>query len=518
MSGPTIRGNLIGNVTGDVTGNLTGTVTGTASGCLALDHSNYMTDQIGFTQLNAVSAAVEGVQIDPFIYDTTAGAESIGITIDTLTAGVWASPVEVSDRVYLNTTDSFPLYIEWSDNGAASGPNVTINRISTSPAAADLIGLIRFTGRDSGGNFTNYVSLTARIDDPTDTSEDGSLLIGTRQAGGTGPTTEMTIGAGTQLGAPTGGAKGAGTLNAAGTIYVNNVAVQTVDAELTALAGLTSAADKLPYFTGAGTADVTTLTSFARTVLDDTDAATARATLGVAIGTNVQAYDATLTALAGTLTAANKIPYATAADTASELTLDTDGTLAANSDVTLATQKAVKTYVDAHAGGGSWTQSGAVATTSGTSVTILAAGTIPATAKKVVIMFKDISHNAANTAACVVMTNGGGDISSGYNVYGRIGGSGSIKPTNHIPLSSSETEATWDAADTWAGVLELTRMDPSNAVWSVIGMGNSSQTTNQETNIYGYLNFAADFTGIKLTTNAGTATFDAGSVYVAYFD
>jgi hypothetical protein len=61
-------------------------------------------------------------------------------------------------------------------------------------------------------------------------------------------------------------------------------------------------------------------------------------------------------------------------------------------------------------------------------------------------------------------------------------------------------------------------MDPSNAVWSVIGMGNSSQTTNQETNIYGYLNFAADFTGIKLTTNAGTATFDAGSVYVAYFD
>lgn len=63
-------------------------------------------------------------------------------------------------------------------------------------------------------------------------------------------------------------------------------------------------------------------------------------------GAGYQPNDATLTALAGTLTAANKIPYATGVDTAGELTRSTDGTLAGNSDLNIPTEKAVKTYVD----------------------------------------------------------------------------------------------------------------------------------------------------------------------------
>lgn len=102
--------------------------------------------------------------------------------------------------------------------------------------------------------------------------------------------------------------------------------VQAYDATLSSISSLGTASDKMLYTTGVDTWAETAITSFARTILDDTNAttvrttigagtgdgdllssnnlddltsaSTARSNLGLVIGTNVQAWDADLDAIA----------------------------------------------------------------------------------------------------------------------------------------------------------------------------------------------------------------------------
>ena len=102
------------------------------------------------------------------------------------------------------------------------------------------------------------------------------------------------------------------------TFYANGTAL--LGAPVTAINSLTPAADRIAYYTSASAASMTAITTFGRSIIDDVDAAAARTTLGLGTAatqnsTAFQPADATLTALAGVSTAANKLAYFTGSDT-----------------------------------------------------------------------------------------------------------------------------------------------------------------------------------------------------------
>lgn len=102
--------------------------------------------------------------------------------------------------------------------------------------------------------------------------------------GGTGKRNlgEVNVGSATKLATPrsinvlgTGLTGTAKSFDGSGNITIPITLVNS----LLAMAGVTPSADKLPFFTGASSADLTTLSAFARTILDDTSAEAVRNTI-----------------------------------------------------------------------------------------------------------------------------------------------------------------------------------------------------------------------------------------------
>jgi len=105
--------------------------------------------------------------------DVTLNVEAAqsGITsLGTLTA------LNVAGNATITTADnSNTLSLVSTDADATSGPRISMRRESGSPADDDIIGQIYFTGKDDGGNNTDYASIRAKISDTTDNTEDGAL-------------------------------------------------------------------------------------------------------------------------------------------------------------------------------------------------------------------------------------------------------------------------------------------------------------------------------------------------------
>ena len=286
------------------------------------DSGNNQSDITLSTNLQAVSgltsAANKGIQFTGSgtagVFDLTAAGKALLDDADaaaqrtTLGLGALATAASVTtSQIAAGTLVTESETIGSNDN------DTTIPTSAAVKAYADSVGgsgnkftTIAVAGQDNVVADTSTDTLTlAAGSNVTLTTTAGTDTVTIAAAGGGGGSKHTIQNSGTGLTART-------NLNFDGTHVIatddsgNDQSDITLSANLQAVSGLTSAADKGIQFTGSGTAGVFDLTAAGKALIDDAYAAAQRTTLGLAIGTNVQAYDADLAAIAGLTSAADK--------------------------------------------------------------------------------------------------------------------------------------------------------------------------------------------------------------------
>jgi hypothetical protein len=160
--------------------------------------------------LNVALAYLGGSLVTQLNTHFDAVSNSISSRIATLlaTTNTWTAPqtIAAAGATVLNL-----------GSAASSGPLVNLTNTKTPGATNDEIGEIRFNGNDNSGNTTIYGFIDCIVADASNASEDGTLRIVALI--NNAATVGIQVGNGVQIGAPTGGFQGAGTLNVDNAIY-----------------------------------------------------------------------------------------------------------------------------------------------------------------------------------------------------------------------------------------------------------------------------------------------------------
>jgi cytoskeletal protein CcmA (bactofilin family) len=140
-------GTLVANIEGNVTGNLTGTADLATSVTATANNS---TDETAYITFVDGATGTQGIETDTgFTYNPASGA----------------------------------LSVENADAGSSAGPEFTFVRNSSSPADADYLGQLKFSGEDDGGGSVVYSKITGKAGDVTDGTEDGIIEFAAQKAG-----------------------------------------------------------------------------------------------------------------------------------------------------------------------------------------------------------------------------------------------------------------------------------------------------------------------------------------------
>jgi len=261
------------------------------NGNLTLNSDGSGVIQNAYVESGAANPATVA-QAGRLFYNTTNGSFSFSTGVNT-----WSAPVVTTTTTDAITTDVSNLQTEVDNIEAASGgifntagtyDGAILDALTNVTGSTDLADAL--TQLDTAITNAAGVDTLGELTNVTDTSNAAGFVMYS-----TGTATWATALPGVTSG------------------------VQAYDAGLDSIAGLTTAADTMIYTTALDTYATTSLTAFARTLLDDADQATMQATLGLVPGTDVQAYDAGLDALAAKTSTG--IMVQTGADTFTSVTL-----------------------------------------------------------------------------------------------------------------------------------------------------------------------------------------------------
>lgn len=263
----------------------------------------------GSTGNNAIFAWDESA--DKFVVGTTtATADATGnlsITSATIVADTFEGKVSAdaitgqTEKSGAAASNDLLLIIDSEDSNA-------IKKITRGNLISGLGGFSNFTvTADSGSNqtiadgntldiaggdgITTAVGATDTVTVTADLKANGGLVFETNEIA-------VDLGASSITGTLAVGDGGTGATSASGARTALGLAigsdVQAYDAGLASIAGLTTAANKLIYTTASDTYAVADLSAFGRSLIDDADAATARTTLGVDAAGTDNSTDVTL--------------------------------------------------------------------------------------------------------------------------------------------------------------------------------------------------------------------------------